>query len=277
MARNWLGMAASRSCCCLAPPPACASFAQRPPTPGTSMAGRRDTRGCGDGAAPAGRAGFRQGVGTVQAYQAVLVRARVDGTLDKVAVPRRPGREARRPAGRDRSPPVPAALAQAQAKKAPDEAQLANARLDLARYADLARSDFASRQQVDTQQATGRAGRRPTSRATRRRSTPPSSTSTSASITSPIDGVVGLRLVDIGNMIHATDATGIVTITQIHPISVVFTLPQDDAAARCRRRMAQAARCRCSPTAPRRQDRARRGHAADASTTRSTRPPARSS
>src|SRR3954447_12294167 len=169
---------------------------------------------------------YATGIGAVQAYQSVLVRARVDGTLTKV--PATEGQSVRQGDLIAVIDPRPyqAALDQATAKKAQDEAQLVNARLDLARFQSLSRQDFASRQQVDTQQATVNqlvaaiAG---------------DSAAIEAAqlnvgycfITSPVDGRVGLRLVDPGNLIHATDATGIVTITQIHPISVTFTLPQE--------------------------------------------------
>jgi membrane fusion protein, multidrug efflux system len=166
-------------------------------------------------------------IGSVQAYQNVLLRARVDGTLQQLLF--QEGQEVK--AG-DKlvvidPRPYAASLAQAQAKKAADEAMLANAKLDLTRYSNLARSDFASRQQVDTQNATvaqaqaniaGDQAAIDTARLNLEYCT----------ITSPIDGVVGLRLIDLGNMIHASDATGIVTINQIHPIAVVLTLPQDD-------------------------------------------------
>lgn len=165
-------------------------------------------------------------IGSVQANQSVLLRARVDGNLQEVLF--REGQEVK--AG-DKlvvidPRPYAAALAQAQAKKQADEAMLANARLDLGRYTNLARNDFASHQQVDTQNSTvshvqaniaGDQAAIDTARLNLEYCT----------ITAPVDGVVGLRLIDVGNMIHAADATGIVTINQIHPITVVFTLPQD--------------------------------------------------
>ncbi len=96
---------------------------------------------------------FTRGIGTVQALQSVLVRARVDGTVERIAFTE----------GQDVKPgdllavidprPYQAAYDQAVAKKAADIAQLGNAKRDLARYSDLARSEFASRQSVDTQQA----------------------------------------------------------------------------------------------------------------------------
>jgi multidrug efflux system membrane fusion protein len=193
-----------------------AAAAQTPPPPPVTVAtaGRQDV--------PV----FASGIGTVQAYRNVLVRARVDGTLDKIAF-----RE-----GQDVKPgdllaeidprPYAATLAQARAKRAADAALLENAKLDLRRYATLARSNFASRQQLDTQQATvdqDNANIQADDAAI-------DSAALNLSfceIQSPIEGVVGLRQVDIGNLIHATDTTGIVTITQIHPISLIFTLPQE--------------------------------------------------
>jgi multidrug efflux system membrane fusion protein len=166
-------------------------------------------------------------IGAVQAYYAVLVRARVDGTLDRVFFTEGQNVKAGDPIALIDPRPYAAALAAADAKKAADQAQLANARADLARYANLARSDFASHQQVDTQTAlvaqfqamiAGDEAAIETARLNLE----------FCHITSPIDGRTGLRLVDPGNLIHATDAQGIVMITQLHPIAVVFTLPQDD-------------------------------------------------
>lgn len=166
-------------------------------------------------------------IGAVQPFQSVLVRARVDGTLDKVLFQEGQEVKAGQPLAQIDPRPYAAALAQAQAKKAADQAQLANAQRDLARYSSLMHSDYASRQQVDTQTAT----------VGQFQATIQGDEATIASarlnldftnITAPIDGRVGLRLVDPGNLIHANDQTGIVTIAQIHPIAVVFTLPQDD-------------------------------------------------
>ncbi len=170
---------------------------------------------------------YATGIGTVQAYQSVLVRARVDGTL--MQFPVREGQEVKQGdliAVID-SRPYQAVLDQATAKKAQDEALLVNARLDLTRFQSLAKQDFASRQQVDTQQAlvdqlvATIAGDAAAIEAAQLNVA-------YCYITSPVDGRVGLRQVDPGNLIHATDTTGIVTITQIHPISATFTLPQEE-------------------------------------------------
>ncbi|MFI4980998.1 MAG: efflux RND transporter periplasmic adaptor subunit [Nevskiales bacterium] len=165
-------------------------------------------------------------IGTVQANQSVLVRARVDGTLDRVLFDE----------GQDVKPgdllavidprPFQAVLDQVQAKRAQDDVSLTNAQRDLARYSALAQRDFASRQQVDTQTALV-AQLQATLRGDDAAIASARLNLGFTSITSPIDGRTGLRLVDAGNLIHASDATGIVTITQLHPISVLFTLPQD--------------------------------------------------
>jgi multidrug efflux system membrane fusion protein len=166
-------------------------------------------------------------IGTVQAWNSVQVRARVDGTLDTVFF--KEGQTVRRgdPLALIDPRPYAAALALAQAKKAADEAQLVNAQRDLARYASLSRNDFASRQQVDTQAATvaqfeanikGDVAAIATAQLNL----------DFCHINAPLEGRVGLRQVDPGNQIHATDTQPIVSITQIHPIAVIFTLPQDD-------------------------------------------------
>jgi multidrug efflux system membrane fusion protein len=169
---------------------------------------------------------YAQGIGTVQAYRSVLVRARVDGTLETIAF--REGQEVKPGDLLAEIDPRPyaAILDQARAKLAGDQAQLANAKRDLVRYSNLARTNFASRQQVDTQLAlvdTDAAN----IQADDANIAAAALNLSFCRITSPIEGVVGLRLVDIGNLIHSTDTTGIVSITQIHPIALVFTLPQD--------------------------------------------------
>ena len=168
---------------------------------------------------------YLHGLGTVQAFNSVTVRARVDGTLMRFAVTE--GQEVKQNELIAVIDPRPyqAALNAALAKKAQDEAQLSNSRRDLARYSSLAKQDFASRQQVDTQKASvdqfiatiqGDEAGIETAQLNL----------SFCYILSPIDGRVGLRQVDPGNLIHAGDPTGIVTLTQLHPISVVFTLPQ---------------------------------------------------
>ena len=170
---------------------------------------------------------FKRGIGTVQPFQSVLIRARVDGTIDQIAFTEgqtvKPGDLLASIDPR----PYQAAFDQAVAKKASDLAQLGNAKKDLARYADLARSDFASRQSVDTQSSS-------VSQFTANIEADDAAITAAklnlefTRVVSPIEGRAGLRLVDRGNLVHASDATGIVVINQIHPITVVFTLPEDE-------------------------------------------------
>ncbi len=168
-----------------------------------------------------------RGLGTVQAFNAVTVRARVDGTLMAVKVTE--GQEVRKGDLVAVIDPRPyqASLDAAMAKKAQDQALLDNAQRDLARYSSLARQDFASRQQVDTQQAS-------VAQAAAALKGDDATIATAqlnlsfCYILSPIDGRVGLRMVDPGNLVHASDSGGIISIAQLHPISVVFTLPQEN-------------------------------------------------
>ena len=169
---------------------------------------------------------FVSGIGTVQALQSVLVRARVDGTIDKIAFIEGQDVKVGDLLATIDPRPYQAVYDQAVAKKAADVAMLGNAKRDLARYADLAKSDFASRQSVDTQSAS-------VSQSTATTQADDAAIAAAklnldfTRITSPIEGRVGLRLVDPGNLVHASDSTGIVTINQVHPIAALFTLPQD--------------------------------------------------
>jgi multidrug efflux system membrane fusion protein len=169
---------------------------------------------------------YLRGLGQVQASAAVLVRARVDGALMQVAVTEGQTVKQGELVAVIDPRPFKAALDQAEAKRAQDQALLANAKLDQARYASLAKQDFASRQQVDTQQAI-------VNQYTAAMAGDDASVEAAklnlgfCYITAPIPGRVGLRLVDPGNLIRASDGTGIVSINQLQPISALFTLPQD--------------------------------------------------
>ena len=167
-------------------------------------------------------------IGTVQAFQSVLVRARVDGSLDQVLFTEgqlvKPGDVLAQLDPR----PYQAILDQAMAKKGADEAVLANARLELIRYNDLALSQVASRQKLDST----RAAVAQSEAAVRGDEAAIAAAQLNLGFTrivAPIEGRVGLRQIDPGNYIRAADpnATGLVTIAQIQPISLVFTLPQD--------------------------------------------------
>jgi multidrug efflux system membrane fusion protein len=170
---------------------------------------------------------YATGVGNVEAYEAVAIRARVDGNL--MSVPVTEGQDVKQGDLIAVIDPRPyqAILDQAKAKKAQDEAQLANARLDLVRFQTLGKQDFASRQQIDTQQAlvnqdvASIAGDVAAIEAAQLNVD-------YCFIKSPVDGRVGIRLVDPGNLVQAASSTTIISIMQIHPISATFTLPQDE-------------------------------------------------
>jgi multidrug efflux system membrane fusion protein len=116
-------------------------------------------------------------------------------------------------------------LDNATAKKAQDQAQLANARLDLARQQKLVANNYTSAQQADTAKAQVAQFEALVQQDQAQMDTARTQLSYTT-ITSPVDGRTGIRLVDAGNIVHAGDATGIVVITQLQPISVLFTLPQ---------------------------------------------------
>ncbi|MBK1840332.1 efflux RND transporter periplasmic adaptor subunit [Azospirillum sp. YIM B02556] len=163
------------------------------------------------------------GIGTVQAFNTVTVRARVDGELQRVSLQEGQLVKAGDLLATIDSRPLQAQLAQAVAKKAQDEAQLANARRDLDRNMGL--KEFASRQTVDTQRALVtqyEAQIRADEAAIEAVQVQLNYTT----VTAPLSGRIGLRNVDQGNVVRASDQNGIATITQIQPIAVLFTLPE---------------------------------------------------
>jgi membrane fusion protein, multidrug efflux system len=167
---------------------------------------------------------YLTGLGTVQGFNTVLVRTRVDGQIDKIAF--KEGQLVNEGDLLVEIDPRPyqATLDQAKAKKAQDQANLANANLDLQRYTQL--GEFATKQQTDTQRST-------VAQLTAQIAADDAAIFNSqtqldyTAVKSPIPGVAGLRQVDIGNIVNASTQTGIVTIAQIEPISVIFTAPED--------------------------------------------------
>jgi membrane fusion protein, multidrug efflux system len=170
---------------------------------------------------------YQEGLGTVQAFYTVTVTARVDGQIEKVAF--KEGQHVHKGELLVQIDPRPyqAALGVALATRAKDEALLANARLDLKRYEELAPEELASKQTVDTQrsliaqliaQVKGDEAAIDNARTQLDYTT----------ITSPIEGRTGIRLVDPGNIVHAADTAGMVVVTQLEPIAVILSLPEEN-------------------------------------------------
>jgi len=164
------------------------------------------------------------GLGTVQAYNTVQVRTRVDGEIQQVAF--REGQNVHKGDVLVQVDPRPyqATLDQAKAKKEQDTANLNNAKADLVRYTGL--GAYASRQQTETQ--TALVAQLTAQVASDQAAIDNATTQLGyATVRAPIDGVTGFRQVDIGNIVTAAGQTPIVTITQVEPIFVVFTAPED--------------------------------------------------
>src|ERR1700732_2546458 len=167
---------------------------------------------------------YLTGLGTVQGFNTVVVRTRIDGQIDKIAFTEGQLVNQGDLLAAIDPRPCQAALDQAKAKKAQDEANLANANLDLQRYTKL--GEFATRQQTDTQRST-------VAQLTAQIAADDAAIANAQTqldytqVKSPISGIAGLRQVDVGNIVNAATQTGIVTVAQIEPIAVIFTAPEE--------------------------------------------------
>lgn len=196
-----------------------ADAAARTPPPAIAV----DTAAAGQSDVPV----YLQGLGTVQAFYTVTVTARVDGEIQKIGFTE--GQTVHKGDLLAQIDPRPnqAAYEQAVATKAKDAAMLANAKLDLDRYTLLQPQDLASKQTVDTARAN-------VDQLTAQVQVDQAAVTSARTqldytrITSPIDGRTGIRLIDPGNIVHAAATNGIVVVTQVQPISVVFTVPEED-------------------------------------------------
>lgn len=203
-------------------------FGKRPPaTKQQAAAGQRPTPVAVVPARTADVGVYLSGLGSVVPLNTVTVKTRVDGQLMQVLF--REGQVVGKGSVLAQIDPRPfdAQLSQAEGQMARDQALLRNARIDLERFQLLARQDSISRQQLDTQEALVRQlegsiqadkGLVDSARLQRAYSR----------ITAPIAGRTGLRLVDQGNIVHASDANGLVVITQVQPINVVFAIAEDN-------------------------------------------------
>ncbi len=170
---------------------------------------------------------YLRGVGTVIAYNNVIVRSQVTGQLVKITF--RQGQTVKKGDLLAQIDPRPyqAQLDQAIANRDRDQAQVQNAQANLDRYEPLAAKGFATTQLVDTQRAQ-LAQLKAMVKSDEAVIESARVNLSYTNLTAPIDGVTGIRQIDEGNIVHPTDPNGLVDVTQIQPISIIFTLPETD-------------------------------------------------
>jgi multidrug efflux system membrane fusion protein len=169
------------------------------------------------------------GIGTVQAFAAVTVRAQVEGRIVEIAFREGEDVEAGTVIARIDPASYQAVYDQAVARREQDEAELRNARIDLDRYIRLAQSESGSRQQADTQRAVV-AKLEAQLKIDQGIIDAAKFNLDNTTIRAPISGRTGIRAVDVGTLVRSSDTAGIVSIAQLHPIAVTFTLPQQQLA-----------------------------------------------
>ncbi|MCL1960714.1 MAG: efflux RND transporter periplasmic adaptor subunit [Desulfovibrionaceae bacterium] len=169
----------------------------------------------------------RSGIGNVLPVMSVTVRARIDGQLDSVAFKEGQDVRAGQLLAQIDARGFQAQLDQIEAQKARDEAQLANARVDLARYGELIKQEATTQQTLDTQRALVQQLQAAVQNDDAQIALARVNLSYTR-ISAPFAGRIGARLVDPGNIVHAADPGGLAVINQIDPIAVQFTLPESD-------------------------------------------------
>jgi membrane fusion protein, multidrug efflux system len=213
--------------------PAAPAAAQAPPAGGAGIPVTAGTVAATD--VPV----FLQAIGTVQAFNMVTIRSRVDGQIVKVSFTEGQEVKAGDPLVQIDPRSYKAALDQAIASQEKDQANLANAQINLARDAQIVKNNLAvSQQQFDTDKTTVAADQAAVD-SDKAQVEAARVNLDYTTITAPIDGRLGARLVDVGNIVHAADPTGLVTIAQLRPIFVSFTVAQENA-HKIRERQAEA-------------------------------------